>query len=233
MSSTDGSKEEQDTIDSNLLRQQAALVDEKSRLCRPLSKVFRGAKGCRSLLDHQVKLREFEVFEESIKCLVEKTDVLVLADTIFCKDDEHRRKEDGIFLCMQGNANIDYRWIMQSGQEGKPLAIFLQAKHSELTTKGDTFNHDDLQKWYNLILNSTRSYNKDYEVVIVVITNKRYTAQDPEKRNLDVVIQGMPQLLLVEQSCIAQYLSPTFAYRGILAQPDDYKTEQIQPIPLE
>ncbi|KAF9405793.1 hypothetical protein BGZ76_006479, partial [Entomortierella beljakovae] len=109
-----GSEIVQSNINRNLENQQLHLADVKSMLYRPLCQVFRGAVGHRSLLSCQVKLEEFEVFEEAAQCLHEETDTIPLSDVIICKDDQGVEKafgrEKGIFHCMGGTANIDYRW---------------------------------------------------------------------------------------------------------------------------
>ncbi|KAF9993024.1 hypothetical protein BGZ65_011510, partial [Modicella reniformis] len=114
-----------------------------------------------------------KVFQEATKCLVHKTDILSLNSSVLC-DTTCRELDKGIFKCAVSNAALDYRWVMESNQGGKPLAVFLQVKHSELTTTGARFNHTDLKEWYNAIHRSTCNHNENYDVVIVVITNRKY-----------------------------------------------------------
>ncbi|KAF9979887.1 hypothetical protein BGZ65_005864 [Modicella reniformis] len=180
-----------------------------------LSHVFRGAKGSASVLERQVRLQPMTVFEEATKSLVLKDDILSLNSSVLCEDKEHHELDKGIFKCAVGNAALDYRWVMESN-EGKPLAVFLQVKqHSELCTTEASFNHTELGEWYNAIDRSTCDHNKDHDVVIVIITNGRYIKPDGEQDDQDG-IPDMPKLLLIDKSCIEQYLSPTFAHRAIV-----------------
>ncbi|KAF9426123.1 hypothetical protein BGZ76_002903 [Entomortierella beljakovae] len=229
-----GSKEEQDNINNNLYAKELALAGMKARIYRSLSQVFRSAKGSRSLLNHLVKLEELEVFEEKFKCIVEKTDVIPFVEKIFCKncDEEGVEREKGIFHCLDGTANIDYRWIMESKQ-GKSVLILLQCKHSKLDTTNRKFNHCDLKTWYDLIVHSASEFTHLYRVVVVIVTNRLYNnpymmseGYRTDKYGEDG-ISDMPDLLLIDESCLAEYLSPAFAYRGLLTIPDDLQAEQI------
>ncbi|KAF9087971.1 hypothetical protein BGX27_002830 [Mortierella sp. AM989] len=209
----------------------------KAGVVRPLSDIFRGVKGIRGLLDRQVRLQLQEVFREKFQCLHNQDDVLPFANDILCEDEIRHGREDGLFLCKKNNANLICRWIMKSGDGGKPLAIFVQAEHAELTTDGDKFSHKKLRGWYDKIHHSTSSFIGTYEVVIVLITNMKYTnpAAIQGRYHDDQYgsdgISDMPELLLIDKSNIKEYLSPTFAYRGILATPDNFQSEQIQSLP--
>ncbi|KAF9369138.1 hypothetical protein BGX21_006141 [Mortierella sp. AD011] len=200
----------------------------------------RGAKGHRNLLSRHVKLEELEVFEEKYKCIVEKTDILPVAKKIFCKnsDEEGVEREKGIFHCMDGTANIDYRWIMKS-QQGKSLLILLQCKHSKLDTANRKFNHIDLKMWYDRIIHSASNFTDLYQVVVVVVTNRLYNnpytmsaGYRSDEYGQDG-ISDMPNLLLIDESCLAEYLSPTFAYRGLLSFPDDFQPELTLTVPSD
>ncbi|KAF9342817.1 hypothetical protein BGX26_006799, partial [Mortierella sp. AD094] len=235
-----GSKSELDNINNNLYVQNITLANVKSGIFRPLSQVFRGAKGHRNLLSRHVKLEELEVFEEKCKCIVEKTDILPVAEKIFCKnsDEEGVEREKGIFHCMDGTANIDYRWIMES-QQGKSLLILLQCKHSKLDTANRKFNHIDLKTWYDRIVHSASNFTDLYQVVVVVVTNRLYNnpytmsaGYRSDEYGQDG-ISDMPNLLLIDESCLAEYLSPTFAYRGLLSFPYDFQPEPTLTVPSD
>ncbi|KAF9995626.1 hypothetical protein BGZ80_007463 [Entomortierella chlamydospora] len=235
-----GSKEEQDNINFNLATQQEALKVLESNLYCPLSQVFRGAIGHRNLLSRHVKLEELEVFEEKYKCIVEKTDILPIAEKIPCKNSDEGwiEREKGIFHCMDGTANIDYRWIMKS-QQGKSLLILLQCKHSKLDTANRKFNHTELKTWYDRIVHSASNFTDLYQVVVVVVTNRLYNnpytmsaGYRSDEYGQDG-ISDMPNLLLIDESCLAEYLSPTFAYRGLLSFPDDFQPELTLTVPSD
>ncbi|KAG0305792.1 hypothetical protein BGZ99_001980 [Dissophora globulifera] len=221
-------------IKDNITDERLLLEHAEAKTCWHLSEVFRGAKGSSRLLRRQVKLRELEVFREATKSLVLKDDVLPPTNSILCDDGERHELEEGIILSFTNNANLDCRFVLESDQ-GNPLPIFLQFKHSRVATKNQSFNHKDLKDWYDVILQSTRNHD---DVVIVIITNRKYTNpakkhNDPDNQYGPDGISDMPNLLLIDQSRIAQYLSPTFAHRGILAIPDDFQAEQIQSTPFE
>ncbi|KAF9342248.1 hypothetical protein BGX26_007969, partial [Mortierella sp. AD094] len=232
------SKEEQDNINTNLATQQEALKGLESNLYCPLSQVFRDAIGHENLLRRQVKLEKLEVFKEAAKCLVGNTDLLPFSDKIICQGgqvDIEVERENGLFHCMDGCANIDYRWIMKS-QQGNSNLVLLQCKNSKLDTTNRTFSHGDLKKWYDMIVNSASSFTHLYQVVVVIVTNRKYNPFTMEGRHQSDEygqngISDMPNLLLIDESCLGEYLSPTFAYRGLLAIPDDFQPEQILTVP--
>ncbi|KAF9925588.1 hypothetical protein BGZ65_007660, partial [Modicella reniformis] len=177
------------------------LEQESWRLCE----IFRGARGSSTLLDRQVRLKSLGVYQEKKKCIVEKTDILPLTSVISCKCGEHDLSK-GIFHCTTGNANLDYRWTLES-LEGKTLAIFLEAKH---TSTDRVLYQVELQQFYDGIINSTHNHREEYDVVVVIFTNRRIAGHDILDK------EKMPNLLLIDQSCIDQYLSPSFAHRGLL-----------------
>ncbi|KAF9400204.1 hypothetical protein BGZ76_007756, partial [Entomortierella beljakovae] len=138
---------------------------------RSLSEIFRGAKGNKDLLNRRVILQDKDVYWEKKQCLHTKKTTLELGD-IECLLGEDttisRQQEDGLFLCKKNTASLDCRWIMQS-EEGKPFAIFVQTKHSELETTYAKFNREALESWYNCIDKAIQDYeNGGFDVVIVV-----------------------------------------------------------------
>ncbi|KAF9435900.1 hypothetical protein BGZ76_005294 [Entomortierella beljakovae] len=213
-----GNEDLRNSLDRMISNLKESLAEKKAMIMRPLSKIFRGAKGSKDLLKREVKLREMDVFQEAVKCLVFKTDMLPFVNDILCDDGTRHERQDGIFSCMKGTANIDSRWIMTPTQGEKKLGIYVQVKHSELTTRYKKFNHGDLKDWYDRIENSTSTFQGSEDSIIVIITNRLYTVPPDDQYGPDG-ISDMPNLLLIDEPCIKKYLSPTFAYRGLLAVP--------------
>ncbi|KAF9116685.1 hypothetical protein BGX27_000067 [Mortierella sp. AM989] len=127
-------------------------------------------KGCPLLLRRQVLLQHMEAFKEALTC---KDSIMPFVDSILCEGGEFHGRDKGVFLCCRGNVGLDIRWTMKS-IEGKPLVIYLHVKHSVLTSTSDTFGHKKLKEWYDAILGSTDDYKAVYDVVSVVVTNKKY-----------------------------------------------------------
>ncbi|CAG8550372.1 15703_t:CDS:2, partial [Acaulospora morrowiae] len=192
---------------------QKALIDSlinvkesKLSISWQLSDIFRGALGADTLLQRKVRLHNLKVFTESKKFLVETNDVASFDKSVLCDDNVTRSLEGGIFRCCQGNANIDHRWILDSADNGKKLAIFSQIKYSEC---GVTTNMSppDIKYWYDITMKSVENYKDDYYVVLVLFTNRKCTGK--------INIETMPHLLLIYPENLEKYLSPTFAHRGL------------------
>ncbi|CAB4436218.1 unnamed protein product [Rhizophagus irregularis] len=196
------------------------VVEEQNNWC--LSDIFRGAKGKSNLLKCQVKLRQLDVFTEKNKLLVKTTDIAEFSKSVLCKDGITRSLETAIFHCADECANIDHRWVLEASN-GKPLAIFMQDKYSDLDTNDPTVSGPEFEHWYKKTLKSVSSYSNDYDIVLVFFTVRRFTGSN---------LQNMPQLLLIDDECIAEYLSPTFAHRGLVSPPDNYDLEQVQSFPI-
>ncbi len=175
-----------------------------------LSDIFRGALGADTLLQRKVKLRHLKVFTEKERFLVKTDDVARFDKSVLCDDNVTRSLEKGIFRCYQGNANIDHRWILDSDDEGKKLAIFSQIKYSErgVTTAIST---PAIKDWYDKTMKSVNNYKNEYDVVLVLFTNRKCTGK--------INIETMPHLLLIYPENIEKFLSPTFAHRGLVDGP--------------
>ncbi|CAI2178094.1 8894_t:CDS:2 [Funneliformis geosporum] len=195
--------------------------EEQKSWC--LSDIFRGAKGNANLLKYQVKLRQLDVFIEKNKLLVETTDIAEFNRLVLCDDDITRPLETAIFHCAEGCANIDHHWVLESASNEKPLAIFMQDKHSEFDTNDPTVSGPELKRWYDKTLQSVSSYTYDYDILLVFFTVRRFTGSN---------LWEMPWLLLIDDECIAEYLSPTFAHRGLVSPPDNYDLEQVLSFPI-
>jgi len=155
------------------------------------------------------------------------TDIAEFSQTVLCSDGVERNLNEGIFHCADSCANIDHRWTIDSPSLNQdpslhrdPFAIFMQDKHSALTTESDQVKYVDLYNWYTNTLGSVREYNKfrRYDAVLVFFTNRRYVGSSKG-------LSDMSWLLLIDKSRIKDYLSPTFAYRGLLEY--DNETEQV------
>ncbi|RIA91522.1 hypothetical protein C1645_821932 [Glomus cerebriforme] len=149
------------------------IIEEQKNWC--LSDIFRGAKGNANLLKCQVKLHQLDIFTEKNKLLVETMDIAEFKRSVLCKDEITHSLEMAIFHCADEYANIDHHLVLESTSNGKPLAIFIQDKYSDLNMNNSTISGPDLKRW--------------------------------------VESSEMPQLLLIDDECIAEYLSPTFAHR--------------------
>jgi hypothetical protein len=197
------------------------VIEEQKNWC--LSDIFRGAKGNPNLLKCQVKLHQLDVFTEKNKLLVKTTDIAEFKRSVLCKDEITRSLETAIFHCADECANIDHRWVLESASNGKPLAIFMQDKHSALDTNDPTVSGPELKSWYDTTLQSVSNYNSDYDIVLVFFTVRRFTGSN---------LYQMPQLLLIDNECIVKYLSPTFAHRGLVSPPVNHNLEQVLSCPI-
>ncbi|CAG8524717.1 4769_t:CDS:1, partial [Funneliformis caledonium] len=126
---------------------------------------------------------------------------------VLCDDNITRPLESAIFHCADECANIDHRWAVESASDGKPFAIFMQDKYSKYDTMDPSVSGPTLLEWYNITLRSVSSYANDYEIILVFFTVRRFTGNNLHK---------MPQLLLIDLDCIKDYLSPSFAHRGLV-----------------
>ncbi|CAG8635862.1 10024_t:CDS:2 [Funneliformis caledonium] len=187
-------------------------LDHQERNNWKLSDIFRGALGADTLLQRKVRLHSLKVFTENDKFLVETDDVASFDNSVLCDDNVTRSLEEGIFRCCQGNANIDHHWILDSADNEKKLAIFSQIKYSErgVTTKMSTPNIKD---WYDITMKSVENYKNDYDVILVLFTNRKCTGK--------INIETMPHLLLIYPKNLEKYLSPTFAHRGLVDRPSE------------
>ncbi|GET03046.1 hypothetical protein GLOIN_2v1805244 [Rhizophagus clarus] len=177
-----------------------------------LSDIFRGALGADTLLQCQIRLHKLRVYTENKKFLEKIDDVATFNNSVTCDDNVTRKLDEGIFCCFRGCANIDHRWILDSVDNTKKLAIFSQIKYSEcdVTTKMSTPNIKD---WYDKTMKSVENYKNEYDVVLVLFTNQKCTGK--------INIENMPHLLFIYPENLEKYLSPTFAHRGLVDRPSE------------
>ena len=177
-----------------------------------LSDIFRGALGADTLLQRGVRLHKLKVYTENEKFLVKTSDIAKFTKFVSCDDNVTREFDKGIFRCYQGCANIDHRWVLDSAGEGKKLAIFSQIKYSECDAT-TTISTPAIKRWYDTIMASVKNYENEYDVILVLFTNRTCTGT--------IDIKKMPQLLLIYPENIKNYLSPTFAHRGLVNGPSE------------
>ncbi|CAG8510643.1 12022_t:CDS:1 [Acaulospora colombiana] len=178
-----------------------------------LSDVFRGAKCVDALLQRKVRLHKLGVFTENKKFLERTSDTACFDKSVSCDDDVTRSLEEGIFRCYRGCANIDHRWVLESANNEKNLAFFSQIKYSERDT-ATAISALEIKRWYEMTLKSVENFEIEYDIVLVIFTNRRCTG------NVDM--NQMPQLILIHPENIAKFLSPTFAHRGLVDAQNDY-----------
>ncbi|CAG8472137.1 18335_t:CDS:2, partial [Acaulospora morrowiae] len=198
-------------INDEIKKNNINLIDE-TNMSWQLSDIFRGALGADTLLQRKVRLHNLKVFTESKKFLATTDDVASFDKSVLCDYNVTCSLEEGIFRCYKGNANIDHRWILDSADNGKKLAIFSQIKYSErgVITKMST---SDIKGWYDITMKSIENYMNDYDVVLVLFTNRKCTGK--------INIETMPHLLLIYPENLEKYLSPTFAHRGLVDRPGE------------
>ncbi|CAG8739623.1 9465_t:CDS:2, partial [Funneliformis caledonium] len=153
-----------------------------------LSDIFRNAKGADTLLQRKVRLRRLKVFTENEKFLVKMSDIAKFTKFVLCDDNVSREFDRGIFRCYQGCANIDHRWILDSADEGKKLAIFSQIKYSERDTT-TTISTPVIKRWYDTTIASVENYKTEYDEILVLFTNRTCTGT--------IDMEQMPKLLLI------------------------------------
>ncbi|CAG8536916.1 11796_t:CDS:2, partial [Racocetra fulgida] len=198
-------------IDQKIKIQNEKLTDQMNMNWR-LSDVFRGAKGDDTLLQRRVRLYKLKVFTEKENFLQRTDSIAILNKSILCDDNVTRSFDEGIFRCHRGCANIDHRWVLDSSNSEKKLAIFLQIKYSECDAS-TTISTSFIKKWYETTMSSVKNYEAEYDVVLVLFTNRRCSGQPNFGK--------MPHLLLICLENIESYLSPTFAHRGLVDRPSE------------
>jgi hypothetical protein len=215
-------------IDNEIADAELCLTKEQQKNWL-LSDIFRGAKGDETLLRREVRLRELKVFIEKERFLAQKNSVPALSTSVLCDDNVTRGLAEGIYRCAINNANVDHRWAIDS-VSGKPLAIFMQDKHSALETDDSKVSYQFLGNWYTQTLRSVGKYREYYDVVLVFFTN-RHCIEKVE--DLPELFRSMPHLLLIDDSCIKDYLSPTFAHRGLVKLQEGHESEQVLSQPMD
>lgn len=177
-----------------------------------VGRVMAGARGSAAVLGRRVRLRYLPVVLEARKFLVQKTDKAALDAMVECIDGTSRALDEAVFQCAAGNANFDWRFVCAASDGGKPVFFAGQDKHSAVETTDATVSGPEVQAWYNVATGSMKPLVDAYDVVVVFVTNRRFTSVWTE------TCAACPQLLLVSEDELDVYLSPTFAHRGLLAK---------------
>jgi hypothetical protein len=187
-----------------------ALSDERARQEEGVTakRLMAGARGTDEVLGRRVRLRQLRVCVEASEFLVSTTDVAPLTASIMFTDGVQRPLEEAVFQCAPGNAIIDWRDGCLAADAGKPIMFAGQDKHSASETNDPTVSGPELLKWYNLVVASLALYAATYDIVVVYVTNRRFTGDR-------AVLDACPRLLLVAADELEDHLSPTFAYRGL------------------
>ena len=85
--------------------------------------------------------------------------------------------------------------------------LFFQVKHSALDATSHNYPSATLKQWYQLSMAALQPFEKKFELVLVLITN----------RVIDMaVLANTPRLVIISQSELAAFLGP-LAKRGLLA----------------
>ncbi|RGB40528.1 hypothetical protein C1646_687708, partial [Rhizophagus diaphanus] len=177
-----------------------------------LSDIFPGAKGASTLLQRKVQLRKLKVFTENEKFPVKTSDIAKFTKFVLCDDNVSREFDRGIFRCYQRCANINHRWILDSADEEKKLAIFSQIKYSERDAT-TTISTPVIKRWYDTTMASVENYKTEYDVILVLFTNWTCIGT--------IDMEQMPKLLLIYPDNMELYLSPAFTYRSLVDRPSE------------
>lgn len=192
----------------------SAELQSRSELGFTVAQVMPGALGSPSILDRRLALKPMQVGHETVKCLVEITDVAAVVSMIECKEGQCD-SNDRIFLCSPGNALIDGRFVCASADATmKPILFVWQDKHSSPDTERDTVNKKFILDWHANVSKAMKSWKNSFDVVYVFLTNRRLTKPHEFQASLPT------DLLAITRIELSAYLSPTFAGRGLLAHPN-------------
>jgi hypothetical protein len=187
-----------------------------------LSDVFRGAKGRGTLLGHLIRLRRLGVYTEKHKFLSTTTDIAAPEPEVLCDDGVSRDLTYGIFQCATNCVSIDHRWALDS--PSRLLVVFMQDKFSHIDTKDPTITETQLLTWYNTTHASVRLYSPVATIILVLFTVRNVNVED---------LSRMPQLILIDHDCIEDYLTPTFARRGLIEPTMDDAEDQVLTQPMD
>jgi hypothetical protein len=130
---------------------------------------------------------------------------------------------NAVFLATTGNALFDNRWFMRIEAEKKrmfgfnrsaskkTIQILSQNKFSAPTTANATIKSSDIKSWYK---DGVASLSKSkHEHALCLFTNRSCYFDDG---NLTQLLKSCPRLILITANEMSEYLTPTFANRGLL-----------------
>jgi hypothetical protein len=178
--------------------------------------------GCVEILTLRPKLPSCHIYHEVEKFLKTKKDVAKLQDKVLCSNSQTRSLTEGIFLCAEGNAIFDARFVCEPVHPAtKSISVWIQIKHSKLNlSKPRRISSSEVRRWYDLAMKSLANYAEQGEVVIVFITNRTYR---PKTTAYAELLKHCPRLLLLaddNSQSLSKFLGKTFGHRGLLAQQD-------------
>ncbi|EGG17023.1 hypothetical protein DFA_08004 [Cavenderia fasciculata] len=150
-----------------------------------------------------------------------------------------------ILRCSTNTKSFDYRFAikLQQPQQGEvTYLVYVQVKHSHLETITSTSYNEWLRlalKWYSDIKNvnppaplpknrRTPVVQKVYSKIMVIVTNR--VVPNAQDLSLDFS-QEAPghHLLIIHRDNLANFLSPTFAHRGLVSHISQPPTAVYRP----
>ena len=192
------------------LNQMKAQTEQQSRGFA-LGELCRGALGSEATLSLRVVLDsgvDYKCFQEQKKWIRKTDDIAPLVDRVICKGvPDGVKLFTGTFLCAPNTAVFDGRFCLGIVGEMKPLLLVWQDKHSALDSKG-TVSADFIHTWHHTATKALSAWCKIYKVVYLFLTNRLLTKEDTFVPSED--------LLVVTQTQLTEYLSPTLAGRGLV-----------------
>lgn len=176
-----------------------------------------------SLIDREIELSlSLQVFEESkqyvflfilvllfltCRCLTKIKSHAEFNEKIACGDDSPSIY-DGVFICREGNALVDFRTAVRTPKENerKPILLLFQIKHTALSSTSNTITSSFIEDWCRDTLAAFSAYQSTFDIALVFVTNRRLVGDLPNSSNL----------FLISEKEIPAYLGP-LASRGLLA----------------
>eukprot|EP01128_Nolandella_sp_AFSM9_P010454 TRINITY_DN722_c0_g1_i2.p1 TRINITY_DN722_c0_g1~~TRINITY_DN722_c0_g1_i2.p1 ORF type:complete len:586 (+),score=123.54 TRINITY_DN722_c0_g1_i2:414-2171(+) len=169
-------------------------------------------RGCshndNSLIDRTIELsHSLQVFEENQQCLTKIESHAEFKEKIACGDDSPSIY-DGVFICREGNALVDFRTAVRTPKESerKPILLLFQVKHSALSSTSNSITSTFIEDWCRDTLAAFSAYQSTFDIALVFVTNRRLVGDLPNSTNL----------FLISEKEIPAYLGP-LASRGLLA----------------
>jgi hypothetical protein len=183
----------------------------------PLSDIIPGGHGVSSLLRQRVQLSRKQAYREARKLLTQTTDQVQVPAAVTCEAKEAVPVLEGVFLCAKATALFDGWLVCSAADDGKPFLILWQDKHSELDCANDAVSVGFVKNWH---AEATASLvdTTDYRIVLLFFTNRRLSARGNLDNKVKELLGACDSLVIVARDYgLTQYLTPAFAYRGILA----------------
>ena len=123
----------------------------------------------------------------------------------------------GVFLCAAATALFDGRFCCASAttDDSKPVLVVWQDKHTEVVDRSPVVSKSFILSWHAEAQRALTKWQPEYDVVFLFLTNRPLNGQG--LGDADTLPRG---LLVVARQQLDQYLSPTFAGRGLIPQAD-------------